>query len=129
MYSFQFICFTTVVTFLIITCLLRSVDAQRNFVCPEKDILGGCKDAMECIYENPDDCDGFIQCDDSGQVYYQKCNNGLKWNDRIKNCDIARRTTCGRHQTIIDIEKDSNNHVENSIDKHTEDNHDDNTDE
>ncbi|CAF1218014.1 unnamed protein product [Adineta ricciae] len=78
----------------IVTSLFLAIHGRKGFVCPEKDILGGCKDPKECIYQNPNDCGGFIQCDDSGKVYYKKCNVGLKWNNRIKNCDIPRKTTC-----------------------------------
>ena len=56
------------------------------FVCPEEDIDGGCKEATSCIYANPADRHGFIQCDDGGRVYFKKCNAGLVWKDRIKNC-------------------------------------------
>ena len=62
-----------------------------SFSCPEEDIADGCKTALSCLYPNPSDQNGFLQCDDSGQVYRQKCNPGLVWNDKIKNCDAPSR--------------------------------------
>ena len=69
---------------------------RRAFVCPQEDMDTGCKDPKECIYPDPSDCNGFIQCNDAGEVFHQKCNVGLEWNDRIKNCDTPRRSTCGQ---------------------------------
>lgn len=66
------------------------------FVCPSEDIETGCKDPMSCIYPDPNNCNGFIQCNDAGQIFYKECNIGLEWNDLIKNCDEPRHSTCTR---------------------------------
>jgi len=67
-----------------------------GFVCPEEDMEGGCKNGDECIYADPTNCYGFIQCTDWGKIIRKKCNFGLQWNDNIKNCDHPRYSTCGR---------------------------------
>jgi len=66
------------------------------FVCPLEDTDTGCKDPNSCIYADPNNCNGFIQCTDGGQVFHKDCNVGLEWNDLIKNCDEPRRSTCNR---------------------------------
>ncbi len=66
------------------------------FTCPEEDIMGGCKDPTMCIYADPNNCHGLIQCTDGGEVFHQNCNVGLEWNDSIKNCDKLRHSTCTR---------------------------------
>jgi hypothetical protein len=74
--------------------MLDTTFAQTSFTCPEEDIDKGCKNPLSCLYPNPDNCNGFIQCDDAGRVYYKKCAGGLHWNDLIKNCDEPRHAKC-----------------------------------
>ena len=77
-----------------------------SFSCPEDDIADGCKTAKSCIYPDPSDSNGFLQCDDSGQVYHQKCNPSLVWNDKIKNCDAPRRRPSARKTTEPPVARD-----------------------
>ena len=70
--------------------------AMNIFTCPPDDIETGCKDPTMCIYPDFNDCNGFIQCNDGGQIFHKKCNVGLEWNDLIKNCDEPRYSTCTR---------------------------------
>jgi hypothetical protein len=74
-----------------------------SFTCPEDDIASGCLTASSCLYPDPSDRNGFLQCDDSGQVYNQKCNRGLVWNDKIKNCDAPNRREVTRTTTEAPI--------------------------
>lgn len=62
----------------------------NSFECPEEDVSKGCADPTACLYPNPYDKHGFIQCNDGGQVFYKRCNRGLVWNDRLKNCAGSR---------------------------------------
>ncbi|CAF1159372.1 unnamed protein product [Adineta steineri] len=84
-----------IIAVFILLSMMNFTTARRIFRCPEKDIDEGCKDPLSCMYPNPNDCNGFIQCDDSGRIYYKSCNPGLLWNDIIRNCDIPRHSTCG----------------------------------
>ena len=68
---------------------------RRKFICPAEDMATGCTDPKMCIYPDPSDCHGFIQCTDGGQIFHQKCNAGLAWIDEIKNCGAPSRSTCG----------------------------------
>lgn len=72
-----------------------SINARGIFRCPQKDIETGCLDPKMCIYPDPYNCNGFIQCTDGGVVFRKNCNRDLEWNERIKNCDEPKRSTCG----------------------------------
>lgn len=59
-----------------------------------EDIENGCSDPKSCLYPDPNNCNGFIQCDDGGQVHHQQCSGGLFWNDRVKDCTGPNRFGC-----------------------------------
>ena len=72
-----------------------------EFVCPSEDISATkCMGPKDCLYPDPTNCNGFIQCapaDDTyttGTVYHMPCPDGLLWNDVQKWCDWPENTTC-----------------------------------
>ena len=75
-----------------------------DFNYPESDIKATkCLGMHDCLYANPDSCTSFIYCEPNddgvtGAPVVQDCPNGLLWNDKKKECDIADETTCVNEQ-------------------------------
>lgn len=55
--------------------------------CPAGDIADDCRGPKVCLYADPEDSTGFIQCNDAGMAYKLPCPAGLEWNDIGKICD------------------------------------------
>jgi hypothetical protein len=53
------------------------------FKCPEQNGL----------FRNPDDCSKYFNCA-NWYAYSQSCPSGLRFNDRIKNCDWPFNVNC-----------------------------------
>lgn len=93
LFSFDILFYCNV---LFLLSIFESAIAMNIFICPPEDTMTGCKDPKSCIYPDPNNCNGFIQCNDAGQIFYQNCNQGLEWNDSIKNCEEPQHSTCTR---------------------------------
>jgi len=88
MFRFEFL-----IVLLIIVVVVLNMFVE-GFTCPPDDGTVRCRQPKECMFSDPNNCAGFIECDEAGQTFPQQCNLGLLWNDRIKNCDHPARSTC-----------------------------------
>ncbi|XP_031575022.1 chitin-binding domain protein cbd-1-like [Actinia tenebrosa] len=52
-----------------------------------------CKGQKNGLYQDPNDCSGFINCWD-GRIFFQKCPKGLNFNPKTKYCDWPENVTC-----------------------------------
>ena len=56
---------------------------------------GFCHGKTNGNYRDPDNCYGFITC--SNQIAYKMdCNSGLKYNEKIDQCDWPQNVQCGQ---------------------------------
>ncbi len=88
--------------FLVLLCMtgVALEVVQAKFECPEEDIKQTlCLGPKDCLYPNPDRCDGFIRCEvnadlKTGRPVHKVCPEGLQWNDSNKICDWPQKSTC-----------------------------------
>ncbi|CAK3918725.1 Avr4 [Lecanosticta acicola] len=76
----------------------------QNFACPPEDIINTrCLGKGDCLYQNLQGCDSYIQCDPidvtkgTAKPIIMHCPRGLEWNDVKKQCDDHEHTTCYEH--------------------------------
>lgn len=70
------------------------------FICSMDDIISTkCLGKKDCLYANPDECNGYIQCtvdpgEITGTTVYIDCSDGEEWNNNEKECGSPRDSTC-----------------------------------
>jgi len=64
-----------------------------TFKCPASDIVDDCRGPKDCLYPDPDDAGGYIQCNGAGMAYKMSCPADLWWNDTAKICDFPDNST------------------------------------
>ena len=67
-------------------CLLLS----KGFDCQDKD---------DGLYQDPDNCAGFIQCA-NGRTFHMKCAPGTQFNALLKVCDWPHNVICPGEMSV-----------------------------
>jgi hypothetical protein len=80
-----------------------------SFSCPTTTGYSSCKGATNCLYVDPERCNGYIHCDANGVAWTGYCPmESMVWNDDKKICDYAKEKVdvfCHKEGTATTGEK------------------------